>query len=250
LTENLEVLTDNALLARLAQVTQTLMTMETRYPRPLGAGVAALLAVSKTRDIAEIRTLLTVGQRDFGENYLQEAVSKIQTLQGEVIEPAPVWHYIGSIQSNKTRPIAEHFDWVHTLSSEKVAKRLAQQRPANLAPLNVLIQINIDDEDSKSGIKPEALNALVEAVLCLPRLRLRGLMVIPRAEDDMAAQALPFQRLRELLHTTQQLYADQLAEFDQLSMGMSGDIEAAIKEGTTWVRVGTAIFGPRSASKS
>jgi hypothetical protein len=119
-----------------------------------------------------------------------------------------------------------------------------------MAPLNVLIQINIDDEDSKSGIKVEALDALVEVVLALPRLKLRGLMVIPRAEDNMAAQALPFQRLRELLHSTQNRYASHLTEFNQLSMGMSGDIEAAIKEGTTWLRVGTAIFGPRPASKS
>lgn len=248
MNHHLEPQKDNALLARLALVTRTITTLEAQYPRDSGG--VALLAVSKTRDIAEIRTLLAEGQRDFGENYLQEAVSKIEALKDEAIEPAPVWHYIGGIQSNKTRPIAEHFDWVHTLASQKVATRLAQQRPGSMAPLNVLIQINIDDEDSKSGIKVEALDALVEVVLALPRLKLRGLMVIPRAEDNMAAQALPFQRLRELLHSTQNRYASHLTEFNQLSMGMSGDIEAAIKEGTTWLRVGTAIFGPRPASKS
>jgi pyridoxal phosphate enzyme (YggS family) len=248
LTHHLEQPTDNALLARLTEVTNTIATLKAQYQRD--PNNVALLAVSKTRDIAEIRTLLAAGQQDFGENYLQEAVSKIVTLKEEAIEPTPVWHYIGGIQSNKTKPIAEHFDWVHTLASQKVATRLAQQRPAELAPLNVLIQINIDDEHSKSGIQPTALNALVEVVLSLPRLKLRGLMVIPRAEDNLAAQALPFQRLRELLRSTQQRYGDQLAEFNQLSMGMSGDIEAAIKEGATWVRIGTAIFGPRTVSKS
>jgi pyridoxal phosphate enzyme (YggS family) len=250
LTHPLESQTGHTLLARMAQVVQSITTLETKHPRPIGSSGVNLLAVSKTRDVAEIRTLLAEGQRDFGENYLQEAVNKIEILKNETIEPAPVWHYIGGIQSNKTRPIAEHFDWVHTLASEKVATRLAQQRPASLAPLNVLIQINIDNEDSKNGIKPAALDALAEVVLSLPRLKLRGLMVIPRAQDNIAAQALPFQRLRELLLTTQQRYGAQLAEFDQLSMGMSGDIEAAIQEGATWVRIGTAIFGPRSISKS
>ena len=248
MTHHFEPQADNALLARLAQMTDAITTLEAQYPRD-SSGVA-LLAVSKTRDIAEIRTLLTAGQRDFGENYLQEAVTKIQALKGEILEPAPIWHYIGGIQSNKTRPIAEHFDWVHTLASQKVATRLAQQRPDSMLPLRVLIQINIDDEDSKSGIKPGDLDALVETILSLPRLKLRGLMAIPRAEKDLAAQALPFQRLRELLLATQQRYGEPLNEFDQLSMGMSGDVESAIKEGATWVRIGTAIFGPRSASKS
>jgi len=248
LTQHLDQQNDSPLLSRLTLVTQSITTLAEQYQRDPSS--VALLAVSKTRDIQEIMTLLAAGQRDFGENYLQEAVAKIETINQERPNEAPVWHYIGAIQSNKTRPIAEHFDWVHTLASPKVATRLAQQRPDNLGPLNVLIQINIDDEDSKSGIMPEALNGLVEVILALPRLKPRGLMAIPRAENNVIAQALPFQRLRELLLTTQQKYGDQLVDFDQLSMGMSSDMAPAIKEGATWVRIGTAIFGPRSISKS
>lgn len=193
-----------------------------------------LLAVSKTKPAAAIREAHTAGLRDFGENYLQEALEK----QTELSDLPLIWHFIGPIQSNKTRPIAEHFDWVHSVDRLKIAQRLSEQRPAHLPPLNICLQVNVSGEDSKSGCSPEALPALAKAVAALPNLRLRGLMAIPEPTDDIAAQHAAFAHLRQL--------RDDLAlNLDTLSMGMSHDLEAAIAEGATWVRIGTALFGAR-----
>ena len=196
-----------------------------------------LLAVSKTRPADEIRDAADCGLRHFGENYLQEALDKIEQLQDLDL----VWHFIGPIQSNKTRPIATHFDWVHSVDRAKIARRLNDQRPESLAPLNICLQVNISGEDSKSGISPAELPALAQAVAQLPRLRLRGLMAIPEATDDVARQHANFSRLRDVLEEVREM----AAEADTLSMGMSADMEAAIAEGATIVRIGTDIFGPR-----
>lgn len=196
-----------------------------------------LLAVSKTRPPEDIRTAFGAGLRDFGESYLQEAVEKIQALADLPL----TWHFIGPIQSNKTRPIAEHFQWVQSVDREKIAQRLNDQRPAELAPLEVCLQVNISGEESKSGCSVEELAPLARTVNALPRLNLRGLMAIPAATGDAVLQRAAFAQLRQAFETLQ-------AEFpgmDTLSMGMSGDLEAAIAEGSTLVRVGTAIFGPR-----
>lgn len=202
----------------------------------------ALIAVSKTRTANEIEQAYQAGQRHFGENYLQEALAKMQALQHLPL----VWHFIGPIQSNKTRAIAEHFDWVHGVESFRIAKRLSEQRPADRAALNICLQINIDGESTKSGLPPEAerLAELALQVAELPRLKLRGLMTIPAPQDEEVTNALqqrePFRRLAELLPALSQTAADTL------SMGMSDDLAAAIAEGATMVRVGTAIFGERA----
>jgi len=198
-----------------------------------------LLAVSKTNPAAAIREAFACGVADFGENYLQEALLK----QAELAELPLTWHFIGPIQSNKTRPIAEHFDWVHSVDRLKVAQRLSEQRPANLPPLNVLLQVNVSGEDSKSGCSPADLPALAQAVAQLPHLKLRGLMAIPEPTEDVAAQHAAFARLRELMHALN-------LGLDTLSMGMSHDLEAAIGEGATWVRIGTALFGARDYGAS
>ena len=193
-----------------------------------------LLAVSKTKPADAIREAHAAGVCDFGENYLQEALEK----QTQLADLPLIWHFIGPIQSNKTRPIAEHFDWVHSVDRLKIAQRLSEQRPAHLPALNICLQVNVSGEDSKSGCSPEELTALARAVVALPNLRLRGLMAIPEPTDDVAAQHAAFARLRQL--------RDELAlNLDTLSMGMSHDLEAAIAEGATWVRIGTALFGAR-----
>jgi len=196
-----------------------------------------LLAVSKTQPVAAIRAALASGQRHFGENYLQEALDKISALADADL----VWHYIGAIQSNKTRPLAEHFAWVETLASAKHAQRLHDQRPAHLPPLNVCVQVNISAETQKAGISLAELPDLLALVARLPRLRLRGLMAIPAPADTSAAQRLP---LRALAVAYQALQAQGYA-LDTLSMGMSDDLEAAVAEGSTQLRIGTAIFGQR-----
>ena len=193
-----------------------------------------LLAVSKTKPAAAVREAHACGQRDFGENYLQEALNK----QAELSDLALTWHFIGPIQSNKTRPIAEHFAWVHSVDRLKIAQRLSEQRPAQLPPLNICLQVNVSGEASKSGCAPEELPALALAVSQLPNLRLRGLMTIPEPTRDVAQQHAACARLR-------QLRDDLNLELDVLSMGMSDDLEAAIAEGATWVRIGTALFGAR-----
>ncbi|MES2320509.1 MAG: YggS family pyridoxal phosphate-dependent enzyme [Pseudomonadota bacterium] len=201
-----------------------------------------LLAVSKTFPAQAVLEAVEAGQSAFGENYLQEALDKIAAvsvaLPGRRIE----WHFIGPIQSNKTRPIAASFDWVHTVERFKIAQRLSEQRPADSAPLNICLQVNISGEASKSGVSPEELPELARLVAQLPRLQLRGLMAIPEPETDPARQRAAFARLREL---AEGLRADGIA-LDTLSMGMSADMGAAIAEGATIVRVGSAIFGART----
>ncbi len=201
----------------------------------------ALLAVSKTFGADAVIEAADAGQIAFGENYLQEALDKKQVVQAVRPDLLLKWHFIGPIQSNKTRPIAENFDWVHSIEREKIAQRLAQQRPAHLPPLNVCLQVNVSGEASKSGVAPAELSVLAHAVAKLPQLRLRGLMAIPELQGDLAQQRTPFRALRGML---EQLRAEGLA-LDTLSMGMSGDMDAAIAEGATIVRVGTAIFGNR-----
>jgi pyridoxal phosphate enzyme (YggS family) len=197
----------------------------------------ALLGVSKTFDADAVAQLHDAGLTRFGENYLQEAQGKLAALADRAIE----WHFIGPIQRNKTRPIAENFSWVQSVDRLQIAERLAEQRPAALPPLNVLLEINVSGEASKSGVAPDQLAALAAVVASLPRLTLRGLMAIPVPTPDVTAQRAAFARVREAFDT---LNADGHA-LDTLSMGMSNDLEAAIAEGATLVRVGTALFGQR-----
>ncbi|CAN7189350.1 MULTISPECIES: YggS family pyridoxal phosphate-dependent enzyme [Pseudomonas] len=193
-----------------------------------------LLAVSKTKPAAAIREAHACGVVDFGENYLQEALAK----QQELADLPLTWHFIGPIQSNKTKPIAEHFHWVHSVDRLKIAERLSAQRPTHLPPLNICLQVNVSGEASKSGCAPEELPALAAAVAALPNLHLRGLMAIPEPTEDRAEQHAAFARLQQLSHSLN-------LPLDTLSMGMSHDLEAAIAEGATWVRIGTALFGAR-----
>jgi len=202
------------------------------------SGDIRVLAVSKTRPASDIRAAYECGLRDFGESYLQEALPKISELTDLDIR----WHFIGPIQSNKTRQIAEHFDWVHSVDRARVAKRLNDQRPLQMPALQVCLQVNISGEESKSGATVEELPALVREVLSLPRLCLRGLMAIPAATNDPEAQRRAFAQLRSSLEQLQ-LFAPGM---DTLSMGMSGDLEAAIHEGATIVRTGSALFGARN----
>lgn len=204
------------------------------------AGVR-LLAVSKTHPAALIEEAFHAGQADFGENYVQEALEKMDRLAALRIE----WHLIGPLQSNKTRVVAERFAWVHTVEREKTARRLSDARPASLPPLEVLLQVNVSAETSKSGAAPDQVPALARAVAALPRLRLRGLMAIPEPTDDVSMQRARFREVRELFDALQK---SGLA-LDTLSMGMTGDMESAIAEGSTMVRIGTAIFGSRGHSR-
>jgi len=194
-----------------------------------------LLAVSKGQGVERIRDAVAAGQSAFGENYVQEAVQKMQEL------PAVEWHLIGPLQSNKTRIAAERFDWVQTIASEKIARRLSEQRPAALAPLNVLIQVNVSGEASKSGVALNEVQTLAKAVAAMPRLRLRGLMAIPEPGADRS-------RYQEVKRTYEALKSE--LGFDTLSMGMSDDLDVALAEGATMVRIGTAIFGARNKEKN
>jgi len=193
-----------------------------------------LLAVSKTKPAQAVREAYAAGVRDFGENYLQEALGK----QAELTDLPLSWHFIGPIQSNKTRAIAEHFAWVHSVDRLKIAQRLSEQRPAELPPLNICIQVNVSGEASKSGCTPADLPALADAISALPRLKLRGLMAIPEPTDDRAEQDAAFSSVRDLQNSLN-------LPLDTLSMGMSHDLESAIAQGATWVRIGTALFGAR-----
>lgn len=222
--------------ARLHAVLARIRAAEQRFQRPPGS--VALLAVGKTQPAAAIAAVATAGQARFGENYLREALAKMAELAALNLE----WHFIGPVQANKTRPIAERFAWVHSVDRLRIAERLSAQRPAGLPPLNVCLEVNISREPSKHGLDESDVPAVARAVAALPRLRLRGLMAIPAPVADFAAQRLPCARLREL---QERLLAEGL-ELDTLSMGMSDDLEAAIAEGATLVRVGTAIFGPRA----
>ena len=200
-----------------------------------------LLAVSKTQPPQAVRVALAAGQARFGENYVAEALDKMAALAD--LRPRLEWHLIGPLQANKTRAVAEQFDWVHSVDRLRIAERLSAQRPPGLPPLQVCLQVNISGEDSKSGVAPEAALALAREVATLPRLKLRGLMAIPEPAGDLAAQRVPHRALRKLLEA---MNIEGLG-LDTLSIGMSADLEAAIAEGATWVRVGTAIFGSRPA---
>ena len=204
------------------------------------AGSVSLLAVSKAHPAESLREAFDAGQRLFGENYLQEALNKQQALSDLDIE----WHFIGPIQSNKTQPIAQHFSWVHGVDRLKIAERLDAARPADTAPLNICLQVNVSQEASKSGVMPEELAALAAAVNRLPNLRLRGLMAIPAPTDDIELQHQQFRMVRELYT---RLVSDGYA-LDTLSMGMSEDFQAAIAEGATIIRIGSAIFGARPSA--
>jgi PLP dependent protein len=220
---------------QLAQVHDRINTALASAGRPVGS--VQLLAVSKTHPAAAIREAAMAGQSAFGESYLQEALAKITQLQDLPLS----WHYIGPLQSNKTAAIAQHFDWVHSIDRLKIAQRLSEQRPLERGKLNICLQVNISGEVSKAGVTPAALTELALAVAQLPRLQLRGLMAIPAPTADFLAQRRAFAQLREIY---QDLKNAGLA-LDTLSMGMTDDLEAAILEGATIVRIGTAIFGPR-----
>jgi hypothetical protein len=223
--------------ARLDAVRKRIIGTEARFGRPPGSVI--LLAVSKGVSVQDMCCAMELGQIRFGESYLQEALPKVQALAGRGIE----WHFIGALQSNKTKPVAQHFDWVHSVDRIDIARRLSAQRLPELSPLNVCLQVNVSREPSKSGINLEQLPALAQLVADLPRLSLRGLMAIPAPTSDFTEQRRPFRVLREAKDDLQRRLGLAL---DILSMGMSEDLEAAIAEGATLVRVGTAIFGPRS----
>jgi pyridoxal phosphate enzyme (YggS family) len=227
----------------LVAVRQALHRACLRAGRP--ADAAGLIAVSKTFPPAAIAAAAAAGQHRFGENYLQEAVDKIGALQQSGLPQPLEWHFIGPVQSNKTADIARHFAWVHGLERLKIAQRLSAQRPLELPPLNVCVQVNVSGEASKSGCAPQEAPALSAAVAALPRLRLRGLMVIPEAVEQPEAARPAFRALRQLFEQIRAAGAVDPAGFDTLSMGMSSDFEVAAEEGATLVRVGSAIFGRR-----
>jgi PLP dependent protein len=220
---------------RLASVLARIEAAARRAGRDPGG--VRLLAVSKQQPVEAIAAAADAGQREFGENYVREGIAKIEALRGRPL----TWHFIGQLQANKTREVAEHFQWVHTVDRERIATRLDAQRPHLAGPLDVLLQVRLGDEPGKGGAQPADLPKLAAFVAGLPRLRLRGLMCIPPPLPDEAAQRVPFARLRGLL---EDLNA-RGHRLDTLSMGMSADLEAAVLEGATLVRIGTAVFGPR-----
>ena len=220
----------------IAKLQQRISLAEQKYQRDHGS--VQLMAVSKTKPATAIREAAAAGAYHIGENYLQEALDKIAELNDLDL----CWHFIGPIQSNKTRPIAEHFNWVHSVDRLKIAKRLNDQRPAELGPLNICLQVNINDEESKSGAKVSELDALATAIADLPNIQLRGLMAIPKACQDPQQQQQNFAMVRQAFEQLKSI-APQL---DTLSMGMSGDMDAAIAEGSSIIRIGTDIFGARN----
>jgi pyridoxal phosphate enzyme (YggS family) len=228
-------MTDPSIAKNIAKLTDRIRIASQKCDRD--SNEIMLLAVSKTRPASAIRAAAAAGITDIGENYLQEALIKIDQLDDLDL----CWHFIGPIQSNKTRTIAEHFAWVHSVDREKTARRLNEQRPAHLPALQICLQVNISNEDNKAGMSPEQLPALAQSIQGMERLCLRGLMAIPAAGDSESRQRSSFRQLRELMHSLAQ-YAPAM---DTLSMGMSGDLEAAITEGATIVRIGTDIFGSR-----
>ena len=229
------------LIDRYQRLTDRLRQAESHYGRAEGS--VCLIAVSKTYPADHVRTVAAQGQRDFGENQIQDAMTKIPVLE----DLGCSWHFIGPIQSNKCRDIAFHFDWVHSIDRAKIAKRLSDLRPADANPINIFIQVNLQNEATKSGVLPEELGALVDDVKNLPDLSLRGLMAIPAPEILFDRQRVTFAKLRELLQATNR---EHQTNMDCLSMGMTDDLEAAVAEGATHVRVGTAIFGPRQKPAS
>lgn len=220
----------------LATISQRIREYEILYQRKPGS--VFLLAVSKKQPVEKIQQAVAAGQLAFGENYLQEALEKMSILRNNSID----WHFIGSIQSNKTKKIAEYFSWVHSVSEMKICERLNAQRPAELPPLNICLEVNVSQEASKSGASAEEIRTLIEYCASLPRLKLRGLMTIPTPRDHFDEQRAEFKKLRLLF---EEMNKNNL-KLDTLSMGMSDDLEAAIAEGATIVRIGTAIFGPRN----
>jgi len=230
---------DSALLQRVRHVVERVRTAERQFGRKPSS--VMLLPVSKTHPPSDIKTLVSAGFTAFGESYLQEAEKKIATLADLNLQ----WHFIGPIQSNKTASIARLFHWVHSIDREKIAQRLNEQRPANLPPLNVCLQVNISGEESKSGVSPAQVHDLATQVMKLPRLRLRGLMAIPVRSDDFETQRQAFHAVQEIFRTLDSEPEISAPDWDTLSMGMSDDLEAAIAEGATILRVGTDIFGPR-----
>jgi PLP dependent protein len=220
---------------RLARIGRRIESACRAAHRPVSS--VRLLAVSKTHTVEKIRALAEAGQRAFGENYVDEALAKIEQLGEMGLE----WHFIGPIQSNKTRAIAAHFDWVQSIDRAKIVRRLAEQRPAELPPLNVLIQVNLDGEAQKAGCEPEQIEELAHQIAEQPRLKLRGLMAIPAPREDPADQRQVIERLVDLFNTL----TSKHPEIDTVSAGMSGDLEAAIAAGSTLVRVGTDLMGER-----
>ena len=220
----------------LESLKQRIDRAERRYGRESGA--VTVLAVSKTRPVQDIITAAEHGQRDFGENYVQEAIAKITSLNHHGL----VWHFIGPVQSNKTSTIAEYFDWVHSIDRIKIIKRLNDARPDNLVPINLCVQINISKEQNKSGISPDELEQLLAECADFSRVRIRGLMTLPKPCDDFEQQRMQFNELKKLFEKINM----NCGQYDTLSMGTSNDFEAAIAEGSTIVRTGTAIFGARS----
>jgi len=229
--------------AHLDQVRQAIAVAARAAARPPES--VLLIAVSKTFGPDAVIAAADAGQRAFGENYLQEALDKKLAICEARPGLALEWHFIGPIQSNKTRPIAENFDWVHAVDREKIAQRLSDQRPAHLPPLQICLQVNVSGEDSKSGVSPDDLLPLARAVSVMPHLQLRGLMAIPEPTEDAECQRAPFIQLRQLAQQLREAGIDT----DTLSMGMSADMASAITEGATMVRIGTAIFGQRDYAK-
>lgn len=226
----------------LTSIHQQIQTACQKAGRPQSA--VKLLAVSKTKPVEDIQSAIDAGQHAFGENYVQEGIEKIQYFADK--HPELEWHFIGPLQSNKTRLVAEHFDWMQTIDRAKIADRLNEQRPRHKAPLNVLIQINISDESSKSGIPPQEMLMLAKHIENLPHLCLRGLMAIPAPTDNLAEQEKAFNEMQALFEELKAACPNQ--QIDTLSMGMTDDMETAITCGTTMVRIGTAIFGKRDYS--
>jgi len=225
--------------ASLAQVTSAIIAACEAHGRPHDA--VQLIAVSKTKPAEAVAEAAAQGQRHFGENYLQEALEKQSVLAQMNLKPEPIWHFIGAIQSNKTRDIANHFDWVHTIEREKIARRLSEQRDPALAPLNLLIQVNLQNESTKAGVAPDEIADLAGFIDALPNVRARGLMAIPAPSDDPEEQRKVFEGVASL----QRKVAETITSFDTLSMGMTNDMDAAIAAGATFVRIGTAVFGAR-----
>lgn len=222
----------------LARINDQIRQTETQFQRPTNS--VRLIAVSKKKPASDIQTAAAAGQVDFGENYCQEAIEKIQ----EINNPELVWHFIGPIQSNKTRQIAEYFDWVHTVDRIKIARRLHEARPADMSPLNVCIQVNISGESSKSGIHAEQAADFLDAMQEFDRLKVRGLMALPAPADGIEQQRQPYAHLHECLDQLRQ----KDAQLNTLSIGTTQDMQAAIAEGATLVRIGTAVFGARDAT--
>lgn len=219
---------------QLSQIKSRISAAESKYHRQPGS--VQLLAVSKTKTASTIAQAYNAGQRQFGESYLQEALAKQQALSAFTI----IWHFIGPIQSNKTKQIASHFHWVHSVDKLKIAQRLSEQRPPDLPPLNICLQVNISHENTKSGIDLQELPGFIDEALSLPNIVVRGVMAIPAPEIEFARQCRPYRTLYDAVT------ALNLPQLDTFSFGMSDDLEAAIKEGSTIVRIGTALFGERN----